>query len=66
MVEDTEEERLAEIARHQIVIDCIARHDPDAAHAAMLGILGVFSDNVKRSVTGGTATEAMARSRGEG
>lgn len=57
MVEDTEEERLAEIGRHQEVVDCITRHDPEAAHAAMLNILGVFSDNVKRSVAGGTATD---------
>lgn len=57
MVEDTEEERLAEIARHQEVVDCITRRDPDAAHAAMLNILGVFSENVKRSVTGGASTE---------
>lgn len=57
MVEDTEEERMAEIRRHQEVVDCITRHDPDAAHAAMLNILGVFSENVKRSVAGGTATD---------
>jgi DNA-binding GntR family transcriptional regulator len=57
MVEDTEEERLAEISRHLVVIDCIARRDPDAAHAAMLNILGVFSENVKRAVANGTATD---------
>ncbi len=57
MVEDTEAERLAEISRHQDVVDCITRHDPEAAHKAMLGILGVFSDNVKRSVSGGSATD---------
>ncbi len=57
MVEDTEEERLAEIERHQEVVDCITRHDAEAAHSAMLNILGVFSDNVKRSVAGGTATD---------
>jgi DNA-binding GntR family transcriptional regulator len=60
MVEDTEDERLAEIARHQVVVDCISRRDPEAAHAAMLGILGVFTDNVKRSVANGTATDPHA------
>lgn len=56
MVEDTEEERLAEIGRHLVVVDCIRRHDSDGAHAAMLNILGLFSDNVKRSVARGQAT----------
>ncbi|HZC17275.1 MAG TPA: GntR family transcriptional regulator [Caulobacteraceae bacterium] len=60
MVEDTEAERMAEIARHQVVIDCIASHDAEAARAAMLGILGVFTDNVKRSVANGTATDPHA------
>ena len=60
MVEDTEEERVAEIARHLVVVDCIARRDAEAAHAAMLTILGVFTDNVKRSVANGTATDPHA------
>jgi len=52
MVEDTLEERIAEIGRHLVVVDCIARHDEEAAEAAMLNILGAFSDNVKRSTSG--------------
>jgi DNA-binding GntR family transcriptional regulator len=52
MIEDTEEERLAEIAGHRAVVDCIARRDPEAARAAMLDILGVFSGNVRRSLGG--------------
>ena len=52
MLEDTEAERLAEIERHLSVVECIARHDPEAAHDAMLNILGGFSDNVKRYVGG--------------
>jgi DNA-binding GntR family transcriptional regulator len=60
MVEDTEAERVAEIARHLVVVDCIARHDAEAAHAAMLTILGVFTDNVKRSVANGPATDPHA------
>ncbi|MGA0602915.1 GntR family transcriptional regulator [Caulobacter sp. KR2-114] len=66
MVEDTEDERLAEIERHQEVVDCITRHDAEAAHAAMLNILGVFSENVKRSVTGGSASDAPASKRYRG
>ena len=54
MVEDTEAERLAEISRHLAVADCIARRDPQDAHDAMVGILGVFSDNVRRTMAGGT------------
>ncbi len=57
MVEDTEDERMAEITRHLKVVDCIARRDAEAAHAAMLNILGVFSENVKRAVANGTAME---------
>ena len=66
MVEDTEEERLAEIGRHQEVVDCITRRDPEAAHAAMLNILGVFSENVKRSVTGGASAEPPVGARYRG
>lgn len=43
MIEDSEEERLTEIAAHRGVIACIARRDPEAARAAMLDILGEFS-----------------------
>jgi DNA-binding GntR family transcriptional regulator len=43
-----------------VVVDCIARRDAEAAHAAMLTILGVFTDNVKRSVANGTATDPHA------
>jgi DNA-binding GntR family transcriptional regulator len=40
MVADTTEERLAEIAAHRAVADCIARHDAEGARAAMLTTLG--------------------------
>ncbi len=52
MVEDTEAERMAEIARHLTVVDCIADKDAAGAQAAMMAILGVFSESVKRSVAG--------------
>ncbi len=58
MVDDTEEERLGEIMRHRAVIDCIARRDPEAAEAAMLNILGVFSGTVRRYLAG--PTEAVS------
>ena len=48
MVQDTEAERLSEIERHFGVIECIARHDPEAAHDAMLNLLGGFTGNVRR------------------
>jgi DNA-binding GntR family transcriptional regulator len=48
MVQDTEAERLSEIERHFGVIECIARHDPQAAHDAMLNLLGGFTGNVRR------------------
>jgi DNA-binding GntR family transcriptional regulator len=63
MVEDTVEERIAEIGRHLVVADCIARRDADAAEAAMLNILGAFSDNVRRSITAGSANDQRARGR---
>jgi DNA-binding GntR family transcriptional regulator len=63
MLEDTEAERLAEIARHLVVVECIARHDAEAAHDAMLGILGGFADNVKRYVGGGLDGDANASGR---
>ena len=63
MDDDTEEERLAEIARHRMVVDRIAARDPDGAHAAMLSILGVFSGNVKRQVTAGIGGGRETRAR---
>ncbi len=63
MVEDTEADRVAEIARHLVVVECIARRDADAAHAAMLNILGVFSDNVKRYVGAGPDGDGMGSRR---
>ena len=53
MVEDTEAERLNEIELHLVVVDCISRRDPEAAHTAMQNVLGAFSDNVRRSMAGG-------------
>lgn len=40
MGNDTTEARLAEIAAHRAVADCIARHDAEGAQAAMLITLG--------------------------
>ena len=51
MDEDTVEDRLAEVARHRVVLDCIKRGDADCARGAMLEILGVFGDTVRRSAS---------------
>jgi len=37
---DSEDQRLAEIAHHTAVIDCIARRDSEGARATMLAVLG--------------------------
>jgi DNA-binding GntR family transcriptional regulator len=63
MVEDTVEETLAEVARHKVVLDFIKRRDADGAQAAMLEILGVFADNVRRSAGGSSAAEQGSSSR---
>ena len=49
---DTEARRLAEIAQHLEVVDCIAARDPESARAAVLRTLGEFSDDMQRAVTG--------------
>jgi DNA-binding GntR family transcriptional regulator len=61
MSEDTEEERLAEIARHRAVVDRIADRDPSGAHAAMLIVLGVFSGSVRRQVAADQGRAAEKR-----
>jgi DNA-binding GntR family transcriptional regulator len=60
MVEDTVEDRLAEVARHRVVLDCIKRGDAACAQAAMLDILGVFADTVRRSAGEDASSRAVA------
>jgi DNA-binding FadR family transcriptional regulator len=45
MREDAPEERIAEVERHRALAECVARHDPAAAQAAMLNVLGGFFGN---------------------
>jgi DNA-binding GntR family transcriptional regulator len=45
MREDAPEERIAEVERHRALAECVARHDPPAAQAAMLRVLGGFFGN---------------------
>lgn len=52
MAGDVESQRLVDIDEHLALIDHIARHDPDAARVAMLGLLGVSSEDVTRAVNG--------------
>ena len=42
MTEDTAEARIEEVERHRALAECVARGDPDAAHDAMLRVLGAF------------------------
>ena len=42
MTEDSPDERVTEVERHRALAECIARGDPDAAHDAMLRVLGGF------------------------
>jgi DNA-binding GntR family transcriptional regulator len=60
MVEDTVEDRLAEVARHRMVLDCIKRGDAECAKRAMLDILGVFADTVRRSAGDGPQAAPLA------
>jgi DNA-binding GntR family transcriptional regulator len=52
MGDDTEDERIEEIERHMAVVECIAQGDADGARSTMLGVLGTFSDNMKRAAMG--------------
>lgn len=45
MTEDTAEERIGEVRRHRALAECIARGDVEAAHDAMLEVLGAFFGN---------------------
>lgn len=45
MREDAPEDRIAEVARHRALAEAVAAHDPEAARAAMLQVLGVFFGN---------------------
>jgi DNA-binding GntR family transcriptional regulator len=42
MTEDTAEERINEVRRHRTLAERVARGDSDAAHDAMLDVLGAF------------------------
>jgi DNA-binding GntR family transcriptional regulator len=57
---DTEDQRLAEIARHLAIVDCIAMRDADRARAAVLRTLGEFSEDVKRAVNGPATDSPLA------
>lgn len=60
MADDTEEERFAEIAHHRELAELIAAGDIDSARDAVMGVLGVFSDNLKRMVAGGPISGGLA------
>ncbi|HEY3800747.1 MAG TPA: GntR family transcriptional regulator [Caulobacteraceae bacterium] len=45
MADDTPEERLAEVERHKVIAECVARGDADAAYEAMLEALGAILVN---------------------
>ena len=60
MAGDTEEERIAEIQRHRDLTERIAAGDIDGARDAVAAVLGVFSDNLKRMVTGGRFSGGLA------
>jgi len=47
---DVEANHRLDIEEHLALIDHIARHDADAARNAMLGILGVTAEQVRRAV----------------
>lgn len=60
MADDTEEERIAEIQHHRHLAELIAEGDIDGARDAVAAVLGVFSDNLKRMVTGGPISGGLA------
>jgi DNA-binding GntR family transcriptional regulator len=60
MADDTEEERIAEIVRHRELAELIAQGDIDGARDAVAAVLGVFSDNMRRMVTGGPISGGLA------
>ncbi len=60
MADDTEEERIAEIQNHRELAELIARGDIDGARGAVAAVLGVFSDNMRRMVTGGPISGGLA------
>ena len=45
MTEDTAAERIAEVERHRVLAECVARGDADAAYQAMLAVIGAFFGN---------------------
>ena len=45
MTEDTAAERIAEVERHRVLAECVARGDADAAYEAMLAVIGAFFGN---------------------
>ena len=45
MTEDSPGERIAEVERHRMLAECVARGDSQAAHDAMLEVLGAFFGN---------------------
>jgi len=45
MTEDTADERIEEVRRHRALAECIAGGDVEAAHDAMLEVLGAFFGN---------------------
>ena len=60
MADDTEAERIAEIQRHRDLAELVAEGDIDGAREAVSGVLGVFSDNLKRMVAGGPISGGLA------
>ncbi len=59
MAGDEDAKQLVDIDRHVALIDLIERHDPEAARAAMLGLLGLPSEEVARAVSAAPATSAV-------
>lgn len=49
MAGDVDSKRIVDIEEHLAVIDRIASHDADGARTAMLGILGVTTDELRRA-----------------
>ncbi len=45
------EDRIADIALHRVVSSRIAARDAEGARAAMIAVLGVLPDNVRRIVS---------------